>query len=156
MKQINSKTTYYFKRLFPIFWIGFVLIFSGFILYASYCNPSKQILPALIMPLFMTLIGGLLFKHLVFSLMDEVYDCGDYLLIRNKNKEIKINLTQIMNVSYIEVINPKRVTLSLREPCEFGDEISFTPPQRFTLNPFQINPMVKDLIQRIDRARSQK
>lgn len=107
----------------------------------------------LIFPVLMGAFGYFILKKLVFDLVDEVYDFGDFLVVKNNNEEVKVPLTNIKNISYSYFTNPKRVTLSLREPCAFGKEISFSPPVILTLNPFQKNPLVDELIEKVDQAR---
>lgn len=50
-------------------------------------------------PCIAAIVGYVLMKWLLFDLMDEVYDQGDALLLRNKGKEIRIPLKEIKNVS---------------------------------------------------------
>lgn len=92
-------------------------------------------------------------KKLVWDLVDEVYDCGDYLLIKNGEDDIQVPLSEIINVSASVLVNPPRVTLRLAKPGKLGDEISFSPIKRFTLNPFARNEIVDNLIVRVDQAR---
>lgn len=101
----------------------------------------------------MGVFGFVLMKKLFFDLIDEVYDCGDFLLLKNGKQEEKILLTNIRNVSYSVFANPNRITLSLREECRFGKEVSFTPKITFNINPFHKNPFIEDLIKRIDEKR---
>jgi hypothetical protein len=49
------------------------------------------------------------------------------------------------------MVNPPRVTISVRHKTEFGDELSFSPPG--SLIPFKKNKEITELIDRIDRAR---
>jgi len=88
---------------------------------------------------------------LVFDLVDEVWDNGDTLVVKNRGQEQRIALSDIKNVSYSPFINPPRVTLSLRRPTVFGDQITFSAPVR--LVPFSTSPVINDLIERVDRAR---
>jgi len=112
---------------------------------------SSDMVMVLVTAVFMAAVGYLLMKHLVFDLMDEAYDEGLSLLFKNNGKAVRINLTDIKNFSYTVVINPPRVTLSLRCKTEFGDEITFSPPA--SLIPFKKNKDIIELIDRIDRAR---
>ncbi len=114
---------------------------------------SEIIAPLLIMPVFMAIFGYVIMKKLVFDLADEVWDTGDALLVKNKNEEELIPLTNIINVSYSVMVNPPRVTLTLRQPCRFGKEVSFSPPVRFV--PFSKSPIIAELIERIDAKRRQ-
>jgi hypothetical protein len=99
----------------------------------------------------MAAVGYFLMKHLVLDLFDEVYDEGASLLFKNKGKTLRVNLSDIKNVSYSVWVSPPRVTLSLRHRTEFGDELSFAAP--VSLIPFRKNPDIVDLIDRVDRAR---
>jgi hypothetical protein len=86
--------------------------------------------------------------------VDEVYDCGDSLLIRNRGKEERINLSNIINVNVSSNTNPRRITLRLDKPGRLGNEIAFSPESRgFNINPFAKNEIGEDLIVRVDRAR---
>ena len=105
----------------------------------------------LIMPIFMALFGYFVMKKLIFDLIDAVYDEGDSLLFKNNKKQIRVNLKDIKNVNYATMVNPPRVTLSIRYQTEFGDELSFSAPTSFI--PFKKNTDIKNLIDRIDQAR---
>lgn len=92
-------------------------------------------------------------KQLVFKLVDEVYDCGTYLLVKNKGQEDKIMLVDILNINTIFFSNPPQSTLILAKPCVCGKEISFSPINKFIFNPFKNSPVIDDLIVRIDQAK---
>jgi len=62
----------------------------------------------------------------------------------------RIALSDIGTVSYSTLINPSRVTLSLRKPGAFGDEVTFCAP--LCLVPFASHPVINKLIERIDVA----
>jgi len=87
----------------------------------------------------------------VFDLADELFDAGDSLIVRFGTERERVLLAEIINVSYSYMMNPARVSLTLRTPGRFGKEISFSPPQRFV--PFAKSPIVANLIDRIDAAR---
>jgi hypothetical protein len=151
MKKLSSKSTFFFKRIFPAMWFGFIVFFILIDFVADKTKNSPPDIVIFIFPVFMTVIGYFVMKNLVFDLMDEVYDEGSSLLFKNKGKSVRVNLTDIKNVSYTVLVNPPRVTLSLRSRTEFGDEISFSPPA--SLIPFKKNKDIVELIDRIDRAR---
>ena len=90
-------------------------------------------------------------KKLVFDLIDEVYDEGTSLLLKNGGREVRVNLKDIKNVSYSTMVNPPKVTLSIRYETEFGDELSFSPQTSWM--PFKKNKDIVELIDRIDKAR---
>jgi hypothetical protein len=150
VKKLSSKSTFFYKRIFPAIWFGFLVFFIVTGLFADGKDITADVM-IFIVPAFMAVIGYLLMKNLVFDLMDEVYDEGSSLLFKNKGKTVRVNLADIKNVSYAVVVSPPRVTLSLRCKTEFGDEISFSPPA--SLIPFKKNKDIVELIDRIDRAR---
>ena len=152
MIKISSRSTFFSKKVFPVIWFGF-LVFFIIIALAGMAAKSEIIAPLLIMPVFMAIFGYVIMKKLVFDLADEVWDTGDGLLVKNKNEEELIPFTNIINVSYSVMVNPPRVTLSLRQPCRFGKEVSFSPPVRFV--PFSKSLIIADLIERIDAKRRQ-
>ncbi len=85
--------------------------------------------------------------------MDEVWDDGNELIVVNGGHVERIALSNIMNVSYSGFTNPKRITLTLRQPCRWGSAITFTPPARFMRLALMAHPVADDLIQRVDQAR---
>ncbi len=99
----------------------------------------------------MGFMGFFIMKKLVWALMDEVYDAGDYLIVKKGNQQEQIAFSEIKNISYNLMMNPPRVTLSVRRQTIFGDEISFSPST--SIIPFKKNPLIKDLIDRVDAAR---
>jgi len=106
----------------------------------------------IIAPLAVMIIAAfVVFKKLLFDLVDEVCDDGDALVVRNKHQEERIPLSQIINVSDSFLTSPPRITLTMREATRFGKNITFMPPVR--VFSFSRNPMVSDLIERIDQAR---
>jgi hypothetical protein len=150
MRRLSSRTTFVTKRVFPVFWFGMVGIFFGVTVYGTTVGRSMP-LPAVLAPVFMAVVGYLVMKHLVFDLVDEVWDAGQVLIVRNGGREDRVDLRDVVNVSYTIATNPRRVTLTLRRPSGFGPEISFVPPA--TWNPFARSPIVAELIERVDEAR---
>jgi hypothetical protein len=150
--KISSRSTIFNKRIFPVIWFGFLLFF---VLITS-LGATKKDFMFLVGPFLMAVLAFFLMKKLFWDLADEVYDCGDSLLIRNRGEEERVSLSNIMNVSISPVMNPPRVTLRLVTPSKFGNEVAFLPIVGFTLNPFAKNQVVEDLIVRVDQARSKR
>jgi hypothetical protein len=153
VRRISSRMTFFYKRVFPVIWFGFLALFIAVPLF-SFSNASWGAAPPLqffIGPVIMMIVGYFIMKKLVFDLVDEVWDDGGSLVIKNRGDEARVSLSDIKNVSYSPFMNPPRVTLSLRNPTVFGDEITFNAPTRFL--PFSPSPIVKDLIDRVDLAR---
>jgi hypothetical protein len=154
MRRISSKTTFFYKRIFPIIWFGFLVFFMATPFLAPWIGGTTSGSPIgfLLLPAFMIVAGYFMMKRLVFDLVDEVLDAGDALLIRNGHIEERIALSDIINVGYSPIANPPRVTLSLRNPSMFGDQVSFCAP--VSLMPsFSTSPIIGELIKRIDAAR---
>jgi hypothetical protein len=149
MKRISA-STFFFKRVLPIFWFGFLGLF---VLTPIFVNRSNNKLPwpLFIVPVMMVIFGYVLLKKIVFDLADEVTDGGDFLVVRFGKIQERIALANIINVSYSVMMNPPRVTLTLRQPCCFGKEVSFSPPVSWI--PFSKSPIVAELIERIDAIR---
>lgn len=103
--------------------------------------------------------GYALMRHIIWDLVDEVFDHGDHLVVRVRGAEARIELADVMNVTYTPM-NPPRITLRLRQPGRFGSDVSFTPiPSRIRTRifaPFARNPIAEDLIVRVDRARANR
>ncbi len=150
MKRINSTSTFFLKRVLPTLWFGSLAMF----LMVAVLIPSEQGLGFVfaLTPVVMAIFGYFLFKALLFDLLDEVYDEGDSLLFRNSGEEVRVNLKDIKNVSYVTIMNPPRVTFSVRSDTIFGNELSMVAPTTFI--PFKKNEEIAELIERIDKARS--
>jgi hypothetical protein len=152
MRRISSQWTFFYKRVFPVFWCGMIVLIMAVPLFAAaHSGTYLQLIPFLAVPIFMLLFGLFFMKHFVFDLVDEVWEDGDTLLVRNKGQEERINLADIKNVSCSPFNSPPRITLSLRRPTVFGDQVAFCGPVR--LIPFAANPVIDELIDRVDRAR---
>lgn len=151
-RRISSRNTFFVKRVFPILWVGIL----GLFVVTAFATARRGQAPPLaifIVPLAMFALGYFVMRRLVFDLADEVYDEGDVLRMRFGTEEERIPLANIINVSYSGMTNPPRITLTLRTPCRFGREVTFSPPRPFFGPLFGNNPLVKELIERVDAAR---
>lgn len=153
MKRISSKRTLFYKRLFPLFWFGFLAIFVLAALLASR-RTHVEVIPMLIAPVVMAVIGYMLFRRILFDLVDEVWDDGDALVVKNAGMEERVPLRNIINIGYSLLTNPERVTLTLRDAGALGKEITFMPlPRPFSFRWLSRNPIIDELIGRVDQAR---
>jgi hypothetical protein len=150
MTRLSSQWTFFYKRLFPVMWLGLIALFA--VLPWTYRHPMRgPLLPMLIVPVMMGVVGYLLFRRLLFDLVDEVWDDGEALVARNGGVEQRIPLHSIINVGFSTLTRPERVTLRLGESGPLGPEVTFMPPLRFVS--FGRNPVIDELIGRVDRAR---
>lgn len=151
MKKISSGSTRVYKKLFPLAWFGFLAFFVVTAVTGGAIQDGQWMF--LVVPCIMAVFGYFMMKKLIWDLMDEVYDCGDFLLVRNGSEEESIPLSNIMNVGTITNTNSPRITLRLVHPGRFGTDVSFTPKSPMSFNPFAKNPVAEDLIVRVDKAR---
>jgi hypothetical protein len=148
--RLSSRLTFFYKRVFPILWFGILaLAMIGSV--AIGWRTGQQPLPLFFVPIIMMAFGYFMMKKMVFNLVDEVFDAGDALVVKNGAEQELIPLADITNISYAQMMNPPQVTLSLRQPTSFGDKVTFCAPTR--LVPFATSPLIDDLIKRVDAAR---
>ena len=154
MPLMSSKMTFFYKRVFPVIWFGFLAVFFLVALVKGSAAGPISNLPSLIIPVVMAIIGYQIMKKMAFHLVDQVFDLGDALLLRNGGQEERIALADIKNVNFFPYMSPPQVTLSLRRPSVFGDMIVFCAPAR--LMPLSPSPTIEKLIDRIDAARRER
>ena len=122
MRRISSKRTFFYKRVFPVLWFGILAIS---VLAASL--PSRrahvEAIPMMVVPVVMAIVGYILFRRLLSDLVNEVWDDGEDLIVKNAGVEGRVPLKGIINVGYSSLTNPERVTLTLRDAGPFGKEI---------------------------------
>jgi hypothetical protein len=151
--RISAGKTWFYKRVFPVIFIGMIAL-SLALAIADTQRGRGLPLPALIVPLLALGIAWFVLRRLVSDLADEVWDEGDALRVRFGDDEERIALADITNVSYSTMINPARVTLTVRNPGRFGKEVTFCPVQPgFFGSVMRTNPLITALIERVDAAR---
>ena len=136
--------------MFPFLFFGFLAFFFFLLLMNGAFEKSPMFLVAVG---FMTVIGVYYTKSSLQALVDEVYDCGDFLLVKKGKEEDRISLSNIINVDFSLNVKPLRITLTLATPGKFGSEISFAPPPQIYLSPLPKSHIADDLIVRADKAR---
>ena len=83
MRQLSSKMTFFYKRVFPVIWFGFLLLFIGFALFSPSRDIQDSSTPFLIVALLMAVFGFWFMKKVIFNLADIVLDAGDALVQRH-------------------------------------------------------------------------
>jgi len=87
--------------------------------------------------------------------VDDVFDCGDHLLVKKAGEEDTVPFSNIINVNFSK--NPQnisaQITLRLASPGKFGTEISFAPPPKIYLSFPPRNEIAEDLLVRAEKAR---
>lgn len=152
MKRISTPYTFSLK-IFPFVFFGFLAFFFFLLLR----NGAYQKAPMfLLVPCVMAVIGYQWWKTTLRDLVDEVDDCGDYLLVKKRGEEDTVLLSNIINVNFST--DPRgvaaRITLRLASPGKFGTEISFAPPPQIHMSFPRRNEIAEDLLARADKART--
>lgn len=150
MRRLSSNWTFWYKRAFPVFWFRFLALWSIGAVISMFHNSGFP--PVVLLgPLFMAFFGFFLMKILVFDLVDSAWDDETAIVIRNSGSEDRIPISNVINISHSSFTNPPRIILTLREPCQFGSEITFSPPTNWTF--WKTHPVAADLIRRIDQQK---
>jgi hypothetical protein len=134
--------TFWYQRIFPGFWFGFLILWTMLATIPS--GRDRPPVIVFLIPVFMAFYGYFLMRWLVFPLADEVFLDQGEVIVRKGGKEIRFGVTHIINVNSSIMINPERITLTLREESELGREIVFCPKHRFHL--FRVHPIAEELI----------
>ncbi|MFI4880411.1 MAG: hypothetical protein ACHQD6_08065 [Steroidobacterales bacterium] len=153
-RRISAGKTVFYKRVFPVIFLGAIAL-SLALAIATARRDGGLPLPALIVPMLALGIGWFVVRRLVSDLADEVWDEGDALRVRFGHDEERIALADIINIGYTTMVNPERVTLTVRNPGRFGKDVTFCPVRAAAiLKPLSgRNPLVSELIERVDAAR---
>lgn len=156
MQIISSRQTFFIKWIWPGVMAAF-LVFMGVLLAMAMVSTHALAPPVLMAPMFLV-IYAIYYKMKIHVLADEVKDGGSFLVVRRGHLEDRIQLTDVTNVSIRHSNMMLRMTLSLRTPCKFGDEVVFVPPEMnllFPLFPTRLSntPVYEGLMRRIDSAR---
>jgi hypothetical protein len=154
VNRISSRTTFFYKRIFPVLWFGFAIAYFpyiGMVRYSHHAPPDAfAIMPYIVLPLVLVAFGCWSMKKKVLNVADEVLDAGDALVVRRDGQEQRIAFSDIKNVSYAPGGKwPGNVTLSVRQPTVFGDSITFYAPMDTTSTG---SPVVGDLTDRAAAA----
>jgi hypothetical protein len=88
MRRISSQWTFFYKRIFPTIWFGFLAVF--FIIGLTSVKGKETPWPLLVVPVVMAVFGFLLMTRLIFDLVDEVWETENQLVIKNKDIEERI------------------------------------------------------------------
>ncbi|NJS38646.1 MAG: hypothetical protein HC783_06095 [Rhodobacteraceae bacterium] len=127
-ERLTGRGTLFIKYILPLFFVAFFAFWmTGAVRAGMQGFREAWIMAAAAVP-FMGIMAFLQWK-LVRGHADEVVLEGDRLIVRKRGIEERIALSSIVNVDATEFTRPARITLRLRTPCSFGDEIRFFPAQ---------------------------
>jgi len=149
MKKISSTS----NMRFAVAGAVVAVVGASVAIFARWAQETKIEPELVFFPVLMLCVVSLVFYVIFHGLVDEVWDDGDALVIKNKGQQIRVPLAEIINVSYSQLSNPPRVTLMLRNLTLLGREISFVPVRTYAWGFFPKNEVMDELIQRVDAAR---
>jgi hypothetical protein len=152
MRRISSRTTSFTKRVLPPIVFIVVAFYAASLLYGGLVLHKNTPYLFWVLPAALAVFCYLVMKFLILDVVDEVFDAGDALIIRNAGREERVALSAIEGVGYARFVNPARVTLRLQGPSIFGTKVVFNPRGAFPL--LSAGRMVDELSRRIEAARS--
>lgn len=92
------------------------------------------------------------FKCVIGAMADEVFDCGDTLLVKRGTVECQVRIADIKSLADKTHGKEYRIVLKLRRPCPVGSKVAFAPILTGP-NFFKAHPIAKDLRSRIEESR---
>jgi hypothetical protein len=161
MRRLSSSSTFFYKRVFPFLWVGFLLFFIAMSVLvpprAQGSMQSWQFLPLLVMPLVMLGVGYFVYRKMIGDLIDEVWLDGDTLVMKNRGDQWRVALSDVMNINATSMTNPRRVTVMSRVDTRHGRDFSFIPDSpRGLTSAFKPDPIAAELIARVDALRGMR
>jgi hypothetical protein len=141
-RRISSRWTLFHKVIFPVAWIGMFTVGTT-ILFLAPAETSNEFRTVRWLLVAITIIGAWLILTLALPLKH--VDVGDTsFFVSDRSREIEIPFRDVVRVTGSRFVNPPRVTLHLREPCELGDRVVFLPPLRLVTG-WKTHPVIKEL-----------
>jgi hypothetical protein len=125
MRKISSDATTAAAKAFPMLpGAGLVFMFcaTG---YEWTARGGSAIAPLLVLALLAALVW--LTRKFVWSLMDEVYDDGNCLIVKRGSTEDKLEFSDIEDAIDRSFSRPSKVVLRMRCKSKFGWSIAFVP-----------------------------
>lgn len=152
-RRISSRFTFFLKRIAPTAAFGSALLHPA-IVFSAFVEELPPLAWFFVLggvSVGVCVFGWLTRDVVIFDLADEIIDEGDSLLVRKENREERIHLSNLDSVRCNIFFFPDKVTLILKKPSGFGQEIAFL--QRLFIPHFK-SPIIQDLIDRIDAKRA--
>lgn len=148
--RLSSRLTRWYKQLFPLFCLGLPLIwltafFWGVRGGVVEGGPQVEAM-GLGVAGFAAGLGALLWQKFSLSPVDEVWLEGATLLVRKKGVEARIPLRNIVKMTPSRLLNPKRLTITLREASPLGQSIVFILPGQ------KSQPELETFVERLNQA----
>ena len=120
MPLMSSRMTFFYKRIFPVIWFGFLAVFFLLALIQGLAADSLAFLPFLVVPVVLAIVGYQFMKRMVFNLVDEVFDLGDALLVRSGGQEERIALAAHQEREFHSLYEPTEVAAAAERVWRHG------------------------------------
>jgi hypothetical protein len=145
MRCISSRATFWNK--FGIPGLFLILIALSFLaaLAEGIGNSIRAAVPHLLALMFISAAWYLVARKSA-ELVDEVYDDGDALVVRNDDDKVRIAFSDIKNVEWWRY-GSVHIRVTLQKPCILGDRVVF-----LATGGFRPKPDIEDLIQRVNAS----
>ena len=144
---MSSRWTPFYKFVLPVLVTGGM----GVGLWRAPSHPEQVHLPSAMTPpqgwgllLLVLVVVWAVVRYTLVPLKKVEVD-GDDLIISNYLSEIRVPLEQVEKIDDRSFTNPKRYTVTFREPTDFGRRIVFIEPMAWTLNPWHECEQVAEL-----------
>lgn len=156
MRRLSSSLTVFYKRVLPVVWCAFLLVF----LVLAWRTVSEtglkwvQLLPFVLVPMLVITFSVYAYRGLIADLQDEVWLDGNWLVVVQRGERRRVALTDVVNVNASVMTNPRRITVLLRTDTRHGRTVNFIPASPTGIaSPFRPDPIAADLIERVDALR---
>ncbi|MCX6951461.1 MAG: hypothetical protein NTV51_04640 [Verrucomicrobia bacterium] len=123
MRRLSSTDTKFFKRVLPKVAYGLALVVA--VVAAIWMLREGRFVGKLVFVPVGIAAVGLLIGGLFCDLVDEVWDDGDALVVRDAGVERRIPFSAIREVDHSSLQNPPTITLTLGEHTLFATSITF-------------------------------
>lgn len=148
MNKLSADATSLYKKLFPFSMYLILAIFYALCMVAMYQVGEFDIWFFLV-PVCMAVLAYFIMQDGMIGLADDVFDCGEYLLIRNKGKETQIHLSDVVDFEYSYLTHPQLICFSYKKSRSSYKTLKFSPDT----DQQSPHPDILDLIKRIDAAK---
>ena len=137
--------------MLPVIWLGggtIAAIVAGVVLRNE---PDFEPGTLVFVMLVQLTLSYLYIELFIFCLADEVWDCGDSLLIRNGGTEARVRMSDVSHVEYNTFFKPPRIAIVSPDLPEPIRQIVFMPPSRLHMRR-AVHPVAEDLLRRAKDA----
>lgn len=151
MEDLSSRLTFFFKVVFPTFWIGAFALATLFMFVSPESFQGDSDVRELRQGFLFLTVAGSTFFYLTCLRAKRVLLDGDDFVVSNYRRSIRIPVRSVERASASILLTPELMWLHLRESSDFGDRIMFIPGQRL-LGGYTRHPLAKRLNRLIAEA----